>query len=74
MFPKNDLMDSIVIDDVNEDKSIRAEQQTEKGTLLMISKGQWRGFLFLIFFALNIRVQWSLHTEDLLPYRGSIAI
>lgn len=33
-------MDSIVIDAVNEDKSIRAEQQTEKGTLLMIAKGR----------------------------------
>lgn len=40
LFPKNDLMDSIVIDAVNEDKSIRAEQQTEKGTLLMIAKGR----------------------------------
>jgi hypothetical protein len=39
-FPKNDHMDSIVIDAVNEDKSIRAEQQTEQGTLLMISNGR----------------------------------
>lgn len=40
LFSKNDLMDSIVIDAVNEDKLIRAEQQTEKGTLLMIAKGR----------------------------------
>lgn len=40
VFPKSDLTDSIVIDSVNEDQAIRAEQQTDKGTLLMISNGK----------------------------------
>lgn len=40
VFPKSALTESIVIDSVNEDKAIRAEQQTDKGTLLMISRGK----------------------------------
>lgn len=40
VFPKSDLTDSITIDSVNEDHSIQAEQQTEKGTLLMVSNGK----------------------------------
>ncbi len=40
MFPKSELADSIVIDSVSEDHSIRAEQQASKGTLLMISNGK----------------------------------
>ncbi|WP_440114463.1 hypothetical protein [Paenibacillus sp. QZ-Y1] len=40
MFPKTSLTESIVIDSVNEDQSIRAEQQTDKGTLLMVSNGK----------------------------------
>lgn len=40
VFPKSDLTDSITIDSVNEDQSIQAEQQTEKGTLLMVSNGK----------------------------------
>jgi hypothetical protein len=40
LFSKSSLSDSIVIDSINEDRSIRAEQQTDKGTLLMVSNGR----------------------------------
>lgn len=40
IFSKSDLTDSITIDLVNEDPAIRAEQQTDKGTLIMISNGK----------------------------------
>ena len=39
-FPKSALTASLAIDSVSEDQSIRAEQQTDKGTLLMISNGR----------------------------------
>lgn len=39
-FPKTKLSDSIIIDSVNKKHSIRAEQQTDKGVLLMISNGR----------------------------------
>ncbi|NMO97142.1 hypothetical protein [Paenibacillus lemnae] len=39
-FPTTALAASIVIDSVNEEPSIRAEQQTDQGTLLMISNGR----------------------------------
>ncbi|MFM9279259.1 hypothetical protein [Paenibacillus jiagnxiensis] len=39
-FPKSALTASLTIDSVNEDQSIRAEQQTDKGTLLMVSNGR----------------------------------
>ncbi|SDM16138.1 hypothetical protein SAMN05428961_110116 [Paenibacillus sp. OK060] len=40
VFPKSVLTNSITIDSVNENQSIRAEQKTDKGTLLMISNGK----------------------------------
>ncbi|ULO04769.1 hypothetical protein H1230_16550 [Paenibacillus sp. 19GGS1-52] len=40
VFPKSDIAESINIDFVNEDQAIRAEQQTDKGTLLLISNGK----------------------------------
>lgn len=40
VFPKSELTDLIAIDSVNEDQSIRAEQQTDQGTLLMVSNGK----------------------------------
>ncbi|MHA7578992.1 hypothetical protein ACX12E_01230 [Paenibacillus vandeheii] len=40
IFSKSDLTDSISIDSVNEDQAIRAEQKTDKGTLIMISNGK----------------------------------
>ncbi|MFB5268611.1 hypothetical protein ACE41H_17760 [Paenibacillus enshidis] len=47
-FPKTDLTDSIAIDSVNEDQSIRAEQQADQGALLMISNGrEERGHLLV---------------------------
>lgn len=45
---KDNLTDSITVDSVSEDSSIRAEQQTDKGTLLMLSKGtEERGHLLV---------------------------
>lgn len=45
---KNNLTDSITVDSVSEEPAIRAEQQTDTGTLLMISKGtEERGHLLV---------------------------
>ncbi|WP_429371893.1 hypothetical protein [Paenibacillus sp. DS2015] len=40
IFPKSDFAESMIIDSVNENEAIRAEQQTDKGTLFMISSGK----------------------------------
>lgn len=39
-YPKTDLTNVMTIDSVHEDPSIRAEQKTDQGTLLMIANGK----------------------------------
>lgn len=40
VFPKSDYDESIIIDSVSDNQAIRAEQQTDRGTLLLISNGK----------------------------------
>lgn len=40
MFPKTELSDSIAVDSAVNEQSIRAEQKTDKGTLLVVSNGR----------------------------------
>ncbi|SDT54322.1 hypothetical protein SAMN05444162_4874 [Paenibacillaceae bacterium GAS479] len=69
IFPKSELTDSIAIDSVSKDQSVRAEQQTDKGTLLMISNGPEEHGHLLVSSVLGVEGDQTFQSNYSIIYR-----